>query len=509
MSESKTTDIEKIKGDEIVIHITDFVSLTNDEVYKSIFDLSLPIEDRIELVKIYNEKVPQEIGNVVNRLNSMYVFSFSKVIERYLIEIIYNVEIDPYLKFESAKVLTYNSKRGFETMDWLCGLPNKDVATLFKVDCICYLVKDPHYIQNAYQYLLNISTDYSLECLYRYKIILSLERIIKDEEIQKDFIKRLCIHFLRDEGNLITGRILASQNLLRNYNPDEELTNYIERTLYNFGIDEALSENVRADAIDVLMQYGRDDVRKVATRLIVALGTREGKARTIFDNSQNVHHRSIEESANKILEYLNTIQTKNKDRVEINFDDVREEILEMIKGESRDMVDKIEMALTRVFLDRAIYSQFNMTLMNILVKMWAYIDNHEYRDAMKERLLEELYDASEVCSTGYAFRIINVLSGFGEMSITISFEDQVIANLEGRLNAKIRELEDEDFASEVMAEMIIDPSNCEARGNFLKFFRSVISNIRQDMYLEFKDYMTDSDYDMCFRKALIHYEGLN
>ena len=60
-----------------------------------------------------------------------------------------------------------------------------------------------------------------------------------------------------------------------------------------------------------------------------------------------------------------------------------------------------------------------------------------------------------------------------------------------------------------MNEMTIDPSHFHSRSNFLKFFRTVISQIREEMYSEFKDYMSDTDYDMYFRKALIHYEGYN
>lgn len=512
---TKTTDVETIKENEIIEGLENLTMLTIEEVYRNIFDLSLPLNNLLDLVKIYNSKVPEEVGNVINRLNSMYVFSFSKVIENYLFRIIHEIDIDTYLKLESAKVLTYNTDRGYQALNYICSLKDNPIATLCKVESICYLTRHPDYLIDAYRYLHDIISDLKLDCLYRYQIILSLYRQIDDKELKIDFTKRLCISFLQNEKNLVTGRILASQNLLINCNPDEELTNYIEGTLLNFGMDESLNENVRADSIDVLMQYGRDDVRKIAARLIVALGTRQGKARTIFDNSQNVHHRSIEESANKILEYLNTIPNKNRERVEIDFDHVRKEILEDLKlGEDEknfvEFKEKIEMSLTRVFLDRAVYSQYNMTLMNILVKMWCYIDNHsEYREVMRERLLEELADASEVCSTGYAFRIVNVLSGFGEMSITISFEDQIVANLEGRLNAKIREITDEDFMMDVLAEMAIPAEHYDQRGNFLRFFRGVISTIREDMYQEFKDWMSDTDYDLNFRKALFHYEGYN
>lgn len=507
--ESKQTSVENIKENEVIEGLRNISILSDDEIYKNIFDLSLLLEDRLKLFNIYFQKFPNEIGNITNRLNSMYVFSYSKIIEQFLFQIILTTHIDLYLKLESAKVLAYNSSKGYEALDYICSLQNNNLATICKVDAICNLVQNPDYKDKSYNYLLNITNDYSLECLYRYSIILSLDRSIQNNiETKKDFIKRLCIQFLKNEKNLITGRILASQNLLRNCEPDDELRNFIENNLLSFGKDDNLNENVRADSIDVLLQFGSDESRQEATRLIMLLGTRNG-GRTIFQNSQNVHHRSIEESANKTLEALNAIQNKNKEKVEIDFEYVRKKILDNVEEKNKEVKEKIEISLTRIFLDRAVYSQYNMSLILILIKIWAYIENSDYYEEMKERLIEELYDASEVCSTGYAFRIVNVLSGYGDLNITISFEEQIISNLEGRLNAKIREIIDEDFQENVMNEMTIDASSFHSRSNFLKFFRNVISKIREEMYSEFKDYMTDTDYDMYFRKALIHYEGYN
>ena len=105
-------------------------------------------------------------------------------------------------------------------------------------------------------------------------------------------------------------------------------------------------------------------------------------------------------------------------------------------------------------------------------------------------------------------RIVNTLSGFDEqMSLTISFEDQIIANLEGRLNACIRALENEDDMDDILQQMTIPVLHYDLRGKFLKFFREHISQIREEMYEEFRHFMTDLDYDFYFRKAIIHYEG--
>jgi hypothetical protein len=93
------------------------------------------------------------------------------------------------------------------------------------------------------------------------------------------------------------------------------------------------------------------------------------------------------------------------------------------------------------------------------------------------------------------------------MSISISFEDQITANVEGRLNACIRNIKDDDVIDNILNEMSIPVIHYELRKNFLTFFRQHISKIREELYNEFHTFMTDLDYDFYFRKAIIHYEG--
>lgn len=151
-----------------------------------------------------------------------------------------------------------------------------------------------------------------------------------------------------------------------------------------------------------------------------------------------------------------------------------------------------------------------MTLSSIFAKVWTYIENSDYSEELKKRMIEELIESNNKCASGYAARLVNALSGFDdEMSITISFEDQIISNLESRLNERIKAIQDEDEMSSLLEEMYIPPSEYNKRKTFLNFFRNNISSIREGMYNEFCKHMSDIDYDMYFRKAIIHYEGCN
>ena len=103
--------------------------------------------------------------------------------------------------------------------------------------------------------------------------------------------------------------------------------------------------------------------------------------------------------------------------------------------------EKIKIALNRILMDRALYSKYSSSLINIFMKIYSYItncDDKEIREQMFKRMLEELEEMSGTCSSGYATRLINIISGFGNFNIRISWEDQIVSNFSGRLNAAAR-----------------------------------------------------------------------
>ena len=157
---------------------------------------------------------------------------------------------------------------------------------------------------------------------------------------------------------------------------------------------------------------------------------------------------------------------------------------------------------------------------------------------MQKRLIEELVEMSGTCSSGFAGRLVNVISGFGDFNLRISFRDQIIANFTGRLNAKAKDIANplkidinrklycikeisnleiptanhnylnalSSFQEEVLEEMSITANDYASRLNFLKFFRKNMLSIREELYIEFKPHITDCDFDLYFRAAISSYE---
>ena len=573
MTEAKQTNIEdsKLVEEDEFLSVQDF---SEDKLQGIIFDFTNSQDDRFKAIELFYKLKGEEILEIINRLNQMYIFSGTKIIEKYLFKLCIDSVIPSYLKIECAKSLcSYQPRKDMPPLskesikmshmclDKVCQ-NLEGVPTPRKVEAICLLMKYEEYKINSRNYFCNIINDQSIECEFRYKTILSLENLPIVNLIY--YLTESATEFIKEKRNRTSYRILASQLLI--VKCKIENTFEIERIVLSFALDNDLDYNLRADAADVLLRYS-STFKEQAQEIIILLGRHLGDVKTVFDNAQNVHIEEIEDSVMQGLEFLSSIEmmvieSKTESQIEyipITYSYVRQKIDKLVEEKysskfETEFVDKINISLNRIYMDRALYSTYNCSLLNILLKVWTYISSHESEIAMKSRLLEELVDMSGTCSSGFASRLVNVISGFGDFNIRISWKDQIIANLTGRLNAKIKnitlneisieelknihylmyyecdksknqesveeyfekidinKIDQEDIKAEyqnrVLCEMMIPPSSCADRKHFIKFFRENLLSIREEMYEEFCKHITDTDYDLYFRMALISYDGI-
>lgn len=472
------------------------------------------------------------------------------------------------------------------------------------------------------------------EVLYRLKYD-DIRHIYKEKFPNKPsrhdlFICKAQLAFLFHKPAQTYYRILSGQYLLQKCEINDSERSQVENQLLDFAKDKELDYNRRADSADILLSLGSPSMKQYGHNIIMELGKSDRKNHTIFDNAQNVHNEKVEESVTEALEFLSTLPLYQVKGTAIDFNYVNYHIEEMLKEERKCLSEKqknseqeylaelkhnieicehcennikekiqsdegkkfcskcclnffyrdekIRLAMNRIFMDRVLYSKFNSSLVNILLKIFTYIilqgeEDKILQQQMYKRLLEELEEMSGTCSSGFATRLINVISGFGQFNIRISYEEQIIANFTGRLNAAARRITEpssifrekmindvvelwlkhadnkelyneieskinpsgkiekkpsikdivnefikenriskidqcvEDFAEAVLNEMTISSSNYAQRQNFSLFFRTYVSIIREELSSEFKELISDTDFDLAFRRALITYEG--
>jgi hypothetical protein len=352
-------------------------------------------------------------------------------------------------------------------------------------------------------------------------------------------ISQLQLQFVNMGGNSIFYRILSAQYLLQKFYTilsPEDIEN-IENILLEFAENPLNTENQRADAADTLMHLGCQTMKDKGKNIILSLGYGDREINTLYTNSQNVHNEELESSILELLEFFAEYTTLLINRLPITFQQVRRQI-ENLSTAKYDK-EKIQLSLNRIQVDRVLFSKYNMSLETLLIKLWSYIQNNpEYKEQLLQRLLEELQDMSGTCSSGFASRIVNVVSGFGDFSLRISWEDQIVSNFNGRLNAMVRNItleesiyrnehydtvtslqkdnEDlnmevesvlESFSQCVLEELPLRSSEPYKRKNFNFFLKHSFPIIRQEMYEEFSPFLDDTTFDLYFRKALMHYEG--
>ena len=566
--EEKTINLD----DEIDVENEEEIEEDVDEMNyeKYILDLSLKYETRIKLIHRYFNENQNNAIEIISRISGMYQFSGAKILEKYLNGIALETKLSDFLNVEAVKGLLSFSEFeediydkdddemkeikiesnnaikqrnelrqniAYETLNIICSRLTNELATPYKIDVICSLMENEKYQEESSEYFIKIININELDCDYRYKCILSLERK-KIHNVKFQLYKSL-LSFTKNNDNLMMYRILSCQYLLQSIKElmSEDDIKEVEQKLLEFAENEENEYNLRADASDVLLSLGSEEMKIKGRDIIMKLG---GKGKTIFENKQNVHVKEIEKSVMNILEticYVSIIKTY--DDKFINFDYVVEEIHKLInEKENENDKEKILISLNRIRMDRTLYSVLSISLSVVMVKLWSYIYSNENKSEMQKRLLQELEDMAGTCSSGFISRLVNTISGFGELSISISFEDQIVSNFSARLNSYAQKIcdnnsifrqnknvyndvlklhekdknENEDviekFYDAVLNEMMITSSDYKNRPSFLLFFRTYMSKIREEMFNEFIEYVSESEFDLYFRKALSYYDGI-
>lgn len=556
---------------------------TNNNDIEKIFDLENDINMRLTLIESLHIDTLLEI---IKKITGMYQFSGTKSLQSFLISIVKNSNVSSNIKalcikslfvfeefledtsnkedifFEikvmsNDEIILRNKKRqylAYDTLLHLCTNFDDSVSTTYKISLIFLLLEhtyDLKYYKETLSVFENIFNDSSIDCTFRYKTILSLDNqtnIYFKQQYKFDSLHLFCMN----ENNLILNRILAIQNILQNFKPD----NYVhyETILLSFANDNYVNYNIRADSADVILNQGQNiENKNEARKILLHLGSAFGKVRTIYDNAQNVHTEKIEESCEPIINFLVTVKTMISNNQEIDGIFVSEQILDIINQTPLLKKDKIKLSLSRISLDRGLYNNFSLD--SILIKLWSYIlsPSHNNKDELTNRLIEELEEMSETCSSGFVTRLLNTISGYvKDINLYISYEDQIISNFVGRLNSYtkkitlttspfntykkydviklhikkqsksdenlmeiIENLNEEDFLNyliefrdDVIDEMMEDRNDFDKRQSFILFFRTYISIIREELYIEFKNFVDDNEFDIYFRKAIATYEGI-
>jgi hypothetical protein len=495
------------------------------KIYKELcLNPVLSAADKIEVLASFLKFVPGEGREMLIRWRDTIPFVAGKELEE-LIKVLVLVTghpgVDSHERCITAVTL-YN--RAFLNVCFRCFeaiAVDKSVLVTYRVDASRYLFGSEmeEYRGLAQECLTDIIEDFTLPSEYRYGIIAGfisktgLATYLNKNKIKipydEDFIYGLQSIFFYSDRNGVRERILSGQHLLQMDCVDSTEKTEVGEILLGLAAHKDFDENTRADAADVILRLGQGLQVERAREIITSLGYSAvggnskgvlGKVRTVYNNSQNAHNEKISESVAKFIEKM----IKDSENLR-PYHEIQQEVTAVINLLNLEKSQKLSAynALNRISVDTAMFTKYKITISEIFVRVWLRIQKHsgETRDTLQKRMIEELVDMGNTCSSGHSGRFVNVLSAV-DNELRIGFEDQIVANVAGRISARVRDLPDQDFRASVSLGMTTDGDDSD-RDNYRAFIEPTLKELYSELYTEFVGdrYVTAEQFEAYFKKA--------
>ena len=330
----------------------------------------------------------------------------------------------------------------------------------------------------------------------------------------EEFVYGIQIIFFYNPNNNPREKILSGQHLLQMecVDPSEKL--HIENYLLELSQNKSYDQNIRADAADVVLRLSSSDSQRLTAREIIGkigfenLQSSEGdllsKTETIYTNSQNVH-----EFTDQIDFIVEKLIKENIGLSSLKFEDIFDVVTNYARSCIKDRNHRylILKSLNRISIDTATFTKFNSTLGEIFTLVWLRIDHvftGDLKEEVKQRVLQELIDMGETCSSGHISRIINALCVYDDsVSLKISWPQQIISNFVGRLNAKIRDYPDEDVKYSLTV-VGTDMATKEDTNVYKKFIGEHIPLLEKELYEEFvmSGHVSVDEFEKSIKEAI-------
>lgn len=559
----------------------------NDEYIKEqALDLSLPLEERLDAFRTMHTI---NIDDTLSIIKGMLKFGATSIITEYAYELCKSSHINTMQKLEIAMTMaTYMDpitgkddirviQKGNDALGYILEHEYMNLYILITIDTIMRIISDANEVNrdvsktllkrivadeisyssnrryDIIRRLMNIAISNMKTCLAYYGV--ESKKLNTYREVRRLFINNvpehlhlevithnsliinLCIIFVEsyhyEELNMNAIFALTFAYI----NSSEEAVHFIEILLIEISENPALSENIRTSAADVILnnatslytrERAQDIINVIAEENRIANNRRRQHEnginnKTIYNFSQNVHKQSVSSSVEQALDFLSTMD--NIAASENIFSDI-ESTKEYISLDE-EYKYKIAKAFRHILSDSCVYSKHNFSMLDIFCKLWRYIETHEYRDELIKRMFEELYDMSNMCNTGYISRLVNIMSGFGDFSITISWEEQITSVFVQRFNKYIMNISEpggiphedyvnhivplfdnvdnilEEFKSRVLEEMTL--SKCAKRVCYDIFCNIYIPVIEFELRKEYKSYISQKDFNRYMAAAKAQY----
>ena len=465
-------------------------------------------DDKLDVIVCYLKAVPDQAQDMLCKWRDMIPFLKDEEFDD-TVELLCKITRSPDLSSHERMItaVTLYNNCCIEVcyncfMDIAC---DRGVLVNYRIDACRYLfgTRDEFYKQISQESLLEVIDTTQYPSDFRYKVIAGfisktgINTLLNSTKLKvpydEDFVYGLQTNFFYNDENGVRERILSGQHLLQMNCTDDKEKEEVGDILLGIAEDNKYDENTRADAADVIMRLGTSEQKKQAREIIVniglnivdsrkiGMGTLMDRTKTVYSNTQNIHQfqSQIDKFIEKIINETNITPR--------SFNEVHNEVASYLRESILDKSQKFKAfkALNRISIDTAQFTSHRVTLSEIFVHVWIRIlkKDEEQSEYLKKRMVEELIDMGDTCSSGHSGRFVNVLSEV-DVSLKISWDEQIVSNMTGRMMARIRDCPDPDLRAQLaMAESEL--ADEEDKKAYTEFIKENLSSLREELYQEF------------------------
>jgi hypothetical protein len=443
------------------------------ELVESFNDTNNTSVHREILIEEFNKRDYLLLTECVSNLVSQYIDSNISItsIKNLLIEICNNKNIPFPLRIMAIQSFE-TPKENISVKDNTCFLINlytnileqisnenseyhttNQVSTTFFWDIFKKILESPEEnkedIDIILSRLINIAkivfNNKTLNEEFRYKL---LQSINKSLSINIDFKSSIFEEFLSLELSDYKYYIYTCQ-MLHNIN---KLENNHLSIVYNLTKNRELTQNAIADIADFFLGVNNDEYKLIGKQLLESVSFDGKSIKTFYNNAQNIHHIDVDKSINPFIEKLIDMNFETK-VPNMEDEDAYSKFLQTfitnIENHATDFCfsdenkTRIKHAITRFILDNTLYSSFNISLLQLLIKAYLYIQVHPFKDELLKRMCEELSEMSDTCTTGHIYRLVNIFSSY-DVEMTMPVEEEIKSCVFARLQKAISLKSDEE-----------------------------------------------------------------
>ena len=393
--------------------------------------------------------------------------------------------------FLSLKRFAMDNSVSFEDriqcVRYMCFIPFKDYVTHCVQASKTIIENDNYDVYNRYFFFANNSKNTKLDGHVVYELHPYFFSLSKERNYPLEL-------------TLMSARYIIDQY---DYLSDER--NLVLEYILDVADDKNESIYARSECADILLTLGEGNEVIFGEQVIEELGNlyNENKNKTIYTNAQNAHNETINENTRNIVRalYKEYLKTKSyNDLIKTSYEDIHKELSEI--NNSEESQDKLHSFFYRVMTDPFRFER--LSLSDIVLLVYHKICSFENKSEVMKRLLEEILDCDNSCTTGYFTRIVNTLNGFineKDMCFNINPKDELRSVIFARINRNIRSLPEKTRESVLEA---VEEGNFGVFEEFMDYYSP-----EDEIKKEYKGLIEEEEFDIIFKKCVREFMGKN